>query len=107
VCPEKYRKYRIRNISGNIYLPIFKDGFGCLAVNRMVMVRYHRKGNPEPENGEGLLKDTLSLPKVSGRDVQDSANVRLAPHDIRGDRAKRHTIEIVKEKPIRVIRRHR
>ena len=107
VCPEKYRKYRIRNISGNIYLPIFKDGFGCLAVNRMVMVRYHRKDKPEVGNEEKLLSDSLLSPKVSGKGVLDSTNVRLAPHDIRGDRAKRHTIEIVKEKPIRVIRRHR
>ncbi|MBO4661919.1 MAG: DUF4296 domain-containing protein [Bacteroidaceae bacterium] len=106
-CPEKFRKHRIRNISGNIYLPIYKDGFGCLAVNRMVMVRYHRKGVTESEKGEAFLPDTLLSLKASGKGVVDSANVRLAPHDIRGDRAKQHTIDIVKEKPIRAIRRHR
>lgn len=107
VCPEKFRKYRIRNISGNIYLPIFKDSFGCLAVNKMVMARYHRKGVAESENDGNLLLDTLFLPRASGRDVVNSAGIRLAPHDIRGDRAKQHTIEIVKDKPIRVMRRHR
>ena len=107
LCPEKFRKHRIRKISGNIYLPIYKDGFGCMAVNRMVMVRYHRKGGTESDKDEKLVSDTLFSPKASGRGVIDSANIRLTPHEIRGNKAKQHTIEIVKEKPIRVIRRRR
>ena len=107
VCPERFRKYRIRNISGNVYIPVSNGAFGCLSLNRMVMVRYHAKPVTKNENDGKLLKDTVLAPKAAGTGVADSANVRLAPHDIRGDKARKHTIDIVKEKPIRVMRRRR
>lgn len=107
VCPEKYSGHRIKNISGNIYLPVSKDGFGCLAVSKFVMVRYHRLDTPDTA-GDGVgLADSLVAPKPSARLSGDSTATRLAPHQIRGNKARQHTIDIVREKPIRVIRRRR
>lgn len=107
VCPEKYSTHRIKNISGNIYLPVCKDGFACLALSNFVMVRYHRLAGPVTTDDSADLSDSVLVAKPSGKLSDDSASVRLAPHQIRGDNAKRRTIEIVREKPIRVIRRRR
>lgn len=79
------------------------QGFGILAVNDFILVRYHdltMKG-PNEEEMPVVKIDTVETP------VSDTVRVRSNPYDIRGDKAERRTIDIVKDKPIHPLPRRR
>ncbi len=103
-CVETYRDTPIRSVNGTIYLPLRKEGFGILAISDFVLVRYHdlTKKDGNNENVTELKADTIAVQEVS-----DTARVRSTPYEIRGDKAERRTIDIVKDKPIRIQPRRR
>ena len=102
-CAEALRDVPIRSVNGTIYLPIRDKGFGILAVNDFVLVRYHDLSrNTKQEKEAPATVDTVAV-KLQ----PDTLHVRSNPYDIRGDKAERRTIDIVKDKPIRVMPRRR
>lgn len=103
-CAEAFRNVPIRSVNGTIYLPLRDKGFGILAVNDFALVRYHdltRKIKNVAEES-GPETDTLTV-----TNIVDTARVRSNPYDIRGDKAERRTIDIVRDKPIRTLPRRR
>lgn len=103
-CPARFKDIPIRSVNGILYMPLRDSGFGILAANDFVLVRYHdlkRKKGEDKENES--LKD-ISLDK--DLPIQsDSAYVRQNPYDIRDEQADERTIKIVRDKPLRVHRR--
>lgn len=95
-CAKAYRDVPIRSVNGTIYLPLRTQGFGILAVNDFILVRYHdlTKKGPNEEEMPVVKVDTVETP------APDTVRVRSNPYDIRGDKAERRTIDIVKDKPI-------
>ena len=102
-CPAKYRDVPIRNISGTVYIPTRERGFGILALNNFVLVRFHdltRKNmNDEKKPDEAPADSSLKLQQV------DSTRVRQNPYDIRNEQNDERKIRIVKDKPLRHNRR--
>ena len=102
-CPAKYRDVPIRNISGTVYIPTRERGFGILALNNFVLVRFHdltRKNmNDEKKPEEAPADSSLKLQQV------DSTRVRQNPYDIRNEQNDERKIRIVKDKPLRHNRR--
>lgn len=105
-CPDAYRDISIRSVNGTIYLPLRDKGFGMLAVSDFVLVRYHdmTKKNKKEVEKEEAVKDVDTL---SSTGTSDTMRVRSNPYEIRGDKAERRTIDIVKDKPIRVMPRRK
>ena len=101
-CPAKYKELSIRSVNGTIYMPLRKEGFGILAMNNFVLVRYHDMTKKERKE-EVLVVD--STDKTQELQVADSARVRQNPYDIRDEQADERTIRIVRDKPLRVNRR--
>lgn len=104
VCPTKFRDVPIRSVNGTIYIPLRDKGFGILALNNFVLVRYHdlKKKIKEEKSLEVVSVDsTLQIENV------DSNRVRQNPYDIRDEQADQRTIKIVKDKPLKVVRRRR
>lgn len=102
-CPAKFRDVPIRNISGTVYIPTRERGFGILALNNFVLVRFHdltRKNiNDEKKPEEAPADSSLKLRQV------DSTRVRQNPYDIRNEQNDERKIRIVKDKPLRHNRR--
>lgn len=102
-CPAKFRDVPIRNISGTVYIPTRERGFGILALNNFVLVRFHdltRKNiNDEKKPDEAPADSSLKLRQV------DSTRVRQNPYDIRNEQNDERKIRIVKDKPLRHNRR--
>lgn len=102
-CPAKFRDVPIRNISGTVYIPTRERGFGILALNNFVLVRFHdltRKNiNDEKKPDEAPADSSLKLQQV------DSTRVRQNPYDIRNEQNDERKIRIVKDKPLRHNRR--
>lgn len=102
-CPAKFRDVPIRNISGTVYIPTRERGFGILALNNFVLVRFHdltRKNmNDEKKPEEAPADSSLKLQQV------DSTRVRQNPYDIRNEQNDERKIRIVKDKPLRHNRR--
>lgn len=105
-CPEACRDIPIRSVNGTIYLPLRNKGFGMLAISDFVLVRYHdmTKKNKKEEKKEEAVEEADTLLTTS---ANDTMRVRSNPYEIRGDKAERRTIDIVKDKPIRVMPRRR
>ena len=103
-CAEAYRDIPIRSVNGTIYLPLRDRGFGILAISDFVLVRYHdlAKNSRMQEEEAPIEVDTVALDTT-----QETPRVRSNPYDIRGDKAERRTIDIVKDKPIHVMPRRR
>ncbi len=122
-CAATFRDTPIRSVNGTIYLPLRDKGFGILAVSDFVLARYHdltKKHEQEDEEDakteleedaktelEVDTKTELEVDTISVKDIADTVRVRSNPYDIRGDKAERRTIEIVKDKPIRAQPRRR
>lgn len=104
-CPEKCKNLPIRSVNGTIYMPLREQGFGILAVNNFVLVRYHDLDlKKKREKQEEVEEDSVEV-VVSKPEVRDSARVRQNPYDIRNEQADERTINIVRDKPIRKMRR--
>jgi hypothetical protein len=101
-CPIKYKNVPIRSVNGTIYMPLRKDGFGILALNNFVLVRYHDK-TIRIDKEETLVAD--STEKLVNHQLSDTIRVRQNPYDIRNEQADERTIKIVRDKPLKVNRR--
>ncbi len=104
-CAKDYKNVPIRNVSGTIYLPIREEGFGILAVKDFVLVRYHDltlKDKPFGHKEDDVVEDSMAV-----KDAPDTLRVRSNPYEIRGDKAERRTIDIVRDKPINAAPRRR
>lgn len=101
-CPIKYKNVPIRSVNGTIYMPLRKDGFGILALNNFVLVRYHDK-TIRIDKEETLVAD--STEKLVNHQLSDTIRVRQNPYDIRNEQADERTINIVRDKPLKVNRR--
>jgi hypothetical protein len=101
-CPIKYKNVPIRSVNGTIYMPLRKDGFGILALNNFVLVRYHDK-TIRIDKEEALVAD--STEKLVNHQLSDTIRVRQNPYDIRNEQADERTINIVRDKPLKVNRR--
>ncbi len=104
-CAAAFRDVPIRSVNGTIYLPLRDKGFGILSVSDFVLVRYHdlTKKTKEVSEEEQVPEDTVPVKE----ELVDTLRVRSNPYDIRGDKAERRTIDIVRDKPIRVQPRRR
>ena len=103
-CPLKFKDVPIRSINGTIYMPLRDKGFGILALNSFVLVRYHdltRKHTPKSE------KDTVSVDTLIQTKKADTVRVRQNPYDIRNEQDDERTINIVRDKPLRVKKQRR
>lgn len=101
-CPAKFRDVPVRSVNGTVYLPLRKDGFGILALNNFVLVRYHdltRKAD--------LVETQVLIQSDSTLQIQNQTptHIRQNPYDIRNDQNDERTIKIVRDKPLRNIRR--
>ena len=101
-CPIKYKNVPIRSVNGTIYMPLRKEGFGILALNNFVLVRYHDK-TIKIDKEEALVAD--STEKLVNHQLSDTIRVRQNPYDIRNEQADERTINIVRDKPLKVNRR--
>jgi hypothetical protein len=101
-CPIKYKNVPIRSVNGTIYMPLRKEGFGILALNNFVLVRYHDK-TIRIDKEETLVAD--STEKLVNHQLSDTIRVRQNPYDIRNEQADERTINIVRDKPLKVNRR--
>ena len=101
-CPIKYKNVPIRSVNGTIYMPLRKEGFGILALNNFVLVRYHDK-TIKIDKEETLVAD--STEKLVNHQLSDTIRVRQNPYDIRNEQADERTIKIVRDKPLKVNRR--
>ncbi|MBO5794114.1 MAG: DUF4296 domain-containing protein [Bacteroidaceae bacterium] len=101
-CPIKYKNVPIRSVNGTIYMPLRKEGFGILALNNFVLVRYHDK-TIKIDKEETLVAD--STEKLVNHQLSDTIRVRQNPYDIRNEQADERTINIVRDKPLKVNRR--
>jgi hypothetical protein len=101
-CPIKYKNVPIRSVNGTIYMPLRKEGFGILALNNFVLVRYHDK-TIRIDKEEALVAD--STEKLVNHQLSDTIRVRQNPYDIRNEQADERTIKIVRDKPLKVNRR--
>lgn len=101
-CPIKYNNVPIRSVNGTIYMPLRKAGFGILALNNFVLVRYHDK-TIRIDKEETLVAD--STEKLVNHQLSDTIRVRQNPYDIRNEQADERTINIVRDKPLKVNRR--
>jgi hypothetical protein len=101
-CPIKYKNVPIRSVNGTIYMPLRKDGFGILALNNFVLVRYHDK-TIRIDKEETLVAD--STEKLVNHQLSDTIRVRQNPYDIRNEQSDERTINIVRDKPLKVNRR--
>lgn len=101
-CPIKYKNVPIRSVNGTIYMPLRKEGFGILALNNFVLVRYHDK-TIRIDKEEALVAD--STEKLVNHQLSDTIRVRQNPYDIRNEQADERTINIVRDKPLKVNRR--
>lgn len=103
-CPTKFRDVPVRSVNGTVYIPLRDNGFGILALNNFVLVRYHdliKKTTVEEHVEVVPVDSTLQIENV------DSSRVRQNPYDIRNEQADQRTIKIVKDKPLNVVRRRR
>ena len=90
----------IVQVSGCVYIPPSEKGqFALAALSHIALVRYHHQAEVMAQNEEtdAALADSVT--------VDTTEHVRLSPHDVRGDAAKEHTINIVKEKNTKWVRR--
>lgn len=105
-CPTKYTNLRIRSVNGTIYMPIRERGFGILSASNFVLARYHDLSRNKSAN---KVETQPILPVVSTEKTPevapDTIRVRQNPYDIRGDKAEKRTINIVKDKPLNPVRR--
>jgi hypothetical protein len=90
----------IRQVSGCVYLPpALKGQFAVTSLRHIALVRYHHE---PPVVVEDSVDTELEVDSI----VEDtSEHVRLTPHEVRGSGAKEHTINIVKEKNSKWVRR--
>lgn len=104
-CPAKLSDVPIRSVNGTIYIPLRDKGFGILAVDNFVLVRYHdlnKRSTVINQEVEENADSTLQLQSP------DSTRVRSNPYAIREEQAAdERTINIVRDKPLRVNRRRR
>ena len=104
-CPAKFRDVPVRSVNGTVYLPLRKEGFGILALNNFVLVRYHdltrKAGSDEQLQDVAPADSSLQLQQI------DSVRVRQNPYDIRNEQNDERKINIVKDKPLNVGRRRR
>lgn len=97
---QVHENLRIVQVSGCVYIPPSDKGqFALAALSHIALVRYHHeKEIPVVEDSvETVVEDSVA--------VDTTEHVRLAPHDVRGGEAKEHTINIVKEKNTKWVRR--
>lgn len=102
--PKKYSDVPIRSVNGTVYMPIRDNGFGVLALNDFVLVRYH-----ELKEKNTVVKDepVNAVDTTSVMELADTTHVRQNPYDIRNEQATERKINIVRDKPLRVNRRRR
>lgn len=103
-CATKYCDVRIRSINGTIYMPLRNNGFGILALNNFVLVRYHDL--TRSKNDANML-NVAPGDSIASIQIQDSARTRRNPYDIRNEQNDERTINIVRDKPLRINRRRR
>lgn len=103
-CPQKYANVPIRSVNGTVYIPIMDNGFGVLAMNDFVLVRYHDLTEKAPvvKDEPVNVADSTSL-----IEAPDTMRIRQNPYDIRNEQATGRKINIVRDKPLRVNRRRR
>jgi hypothetical protein len=103
-CATKYRDVRIRSINGTIYMPLRNNGFGILALNNFVLVRYH---DLTISKNDANMLNVAPGDSIASIQIQDSARTRRNPYDIRNEQNDERTINIVRDKPLRINRRRR
>lgn len=106
-CPKKCADLRILSINGTIYIPVRDSGFGILAIKNFVLVRYHdlmRTINVNPADTIVQYVDTVAH---TDSIHSDTLRVRQNPYDIRGNKSDKRTINIVKDKPLKAVKRRR
>ena len=104
-CPAKLSDVPIRSVNGTIYIPLRDKGFGILAVDNFVLVRYHDLAKPKSVASTSSVAPKDSTASVSAE--QDSARTRRNPYDIRNEQNDERTINIVRDKPLKPNRRRR
>lgn len=94
---------RVRQVSGCVYMPpALKGQFAVTSLSHIALVRYHH------EPPAVVLVDSVDTELEVDSIVEDtSEHVRLSPHEVRGTGAKEHTINIVKEKNGKWVKRKR
>lgn len=98
-----HKNSRIRQISGCVYLPPSQRGqFTVTSLSHIALVRYHHEQLPV------AVLDSLEVEAdVDSTTVDTAEHVRLSPHEVRGSGAKEHTINIVKEKNTKWVKRRK
>ncbi|MDE5561145.1 MAG: DUF4296 domain-containing protein [Bacteroidaceae bacterium] len=104
-CPSGFRDVPIRSVEGTIYMPVRSSGFGILAVSNFVLVHYHdlSREHVAETPSDTIVVDTASVVPL----LPDTVHTRRTPYSIREGQADKHTIDIVKDKPVRAVRRRR
>lgn len=97
---KEYRHWTPRDLSVIVYIPsVEENNFSLLSLSQIALVRYHNK----LEETDSVTTENI---KVADVEMSDSLpSVRLAPHDVRGDDAKEHTINVVKESNVKWVKR--
>lgn len=96
-----HKNSAIRQISGCVYLPPSQKGqFTVTSLSHIALVRYHHKPLSV------AVADSVDVEAdVDSMTVDTVERVRLSPHEVRGSGAKEHTINIVKEKDTKWVKR--
>lgn len=99
-CPKKFKDIKIRSLNGSIYMPLRESGFGVLSVSNFVLVRYHdlTRKNKKSQEDDVVLKDSIINVNVSDTILQ-----RQNPYDIRDKQDNERKINIIKDKPLKIM----
>lgn len=98
---QVHKEWNVKQVSGCVYMkPTKKGDFAMTALTHMALVRYHHQTAETEE-----MHDTILVEKTDSVVRDTMVRVRRAPHDVRGSQAKEHTIDIVKEKGGRWVKR--
>lgn len=107
-CPQKYADFNIRSVNGTIYMPTRERGFSILAIKNFVLARYHDLTKRQKNITNDVDTASVVETPVSSTEVkQDTVKMRQNPYDIRGDKAEKRTINIVKDKSVKAIKKRR
>lgn len=98
---DEYRHWKPKTLNIVVYIPSTEENrYSLLSLNQIALIRYHNKA----VELKSLATDTIG--DVTNEELLDSLpSVRLAPHDVRGDDAKEHTINVVKESNVKWVKR--
>ena len=77
-------------------------------IKNFVLARYHDLTKRQKNITNDVDTASVIEAPVSSTEVkQDTVKMRQNPYDIRGDKAEKRTINIVKDKPVKAIKKRR